>query len=59
MLLWSHIRIAERTLALEKERKILVSYLRIKVMTEDHHGAADAAMDLREIDAKLSILREK
>lgn len=32
-------------------REILVEYLKLKVHEEDWHGVADAAMDLRELDA--------
>lgn len=42
--------------ALELERNTLKSYLQMKMNSEDWHAVADAAMDLREIDAKLSIL---
>ena len=34
----------------------MIDYLNMKVSLEDWHGVADAAMDLREIDAKLYIL---
>lgn len=34
---------------------ILKQYLRIKVDEEDWHGVADAAMDLRELQAQLVI----
>ena len=37
-------------------RKQMVEYLKLKVSLEDWHGVADAAMDLREIDAKLEVL---
>jgi hypothetical protein len=34
----------------------LVAYLLSKVSAEDWHAVADAACDLREIDAKLSVI---
>lgn len=34
------------------ERQVLIQYLRVKTNTEDWHAVADAAMDLRELDAK-------
>jgi hypothetical protein len=34
-----------------KRRVQYVEYLKMKVETEDWHGVADAAMDLRELDA--------
>ena len=41
------------------ERDVLIEYLRAKLVAEDWHGVADAAMDLREIDAKLAVLPKK
>lgn len=32
-------------------RELLIEYLKLKVHEEDWHGVADAAMDLRELDA--------
>lgn len=40
-----------------QRRATLILYLREKASEEDWHGVADAAMDLREVDAKLSVLR--
>lgn len=40
--------------ALVKRRQVLVLYLKQVVEAEDWHGVADAAMDLREIDAVLA-----
>jgi hypothetical protein len=34
----------------------LIIYLKLKVEAGDWHGVADAAMDIREIDAMLSVL---
>lgn len=42
-----------------KHREGLRSYLLLKFHQEDHHGIADAAMDIREIDAKIELLREQ
>lgn len=41
---------------LEKRRAVVIADLLSKVDAEDWHGTADAAMDLREIDAMLEIL---
>jgi hypothetical protein len=41
---------------LELQKAHLVTYLLSKVTTEDWHAVADAAMDLREIEAKIEIL---
>lgn len=35
----------------ERHRRILIEYLRMKVEQQDWHGVADAANDLRELDA--------
>lgn len=32
-------------------RELLIEYLKLKAHEEDWHGVADAAMDLRELDA--------
>lgn len=42
---------------LQEEKACLVKYARIKLDAGDWHAVADAAMDLREIDAKLSVLK--
>lgn len=42
---------------LRREREVIVTYLLAKQQAEDWHAVADAAMDLRELDAKLSILQ--
>jgi hypothetical protein len=39
-------------------RESLINYLFQKQQSEDWHGVADAAMDLREVDAKLEIIEE-
>ena len=38
------------------QRHALVAYLQSKVDAHDWHGVADAAMDLRELDAALRML---
>lgn len=42
---------------LKYKKIVLISYLESKIHDEDWHAIADAAMDLREIEAKLAILR--
>lgn len=37
---------------LQRERAILIDYLRAKTEAEDWHAVADVAMDLRELDAR-------
>lgn len=39
-----------------KER--MVAYLLLKVEEQDWHGVADAAMDIREIEAQLKLLKK-
>ena len=39
------------------ERAALIAYLTAKLRAEDWHAVADAAMDLREIDAELSVMK--
>jgi len=41
---------------LAKRRVIVIADLLAKVEADDWHGVADAAMDLREIDAMLRVL---
>lgn len=36
----------------------LTDYLILKVKTKDWHAVADAAMDIREIEAKIKVLKE-
>jgi hypothetical protein len=42
-----------QSLAARRER--MINYLKLKVEEEDWHGVADAAMDLREIEAKIKM----
>ena len=44
---------------LHRLREVLFEYLKVKIEQGDWHGVADAAMDIREIEAKLSILEAK
>ena len=43
---------------LESFKARLVEYLNLKVEQEDWHGVSDAANDIREIEARLGMLRE-
>lgn len=47
----------DMTLLLERHLREMEDYLALKVEQCDWHGVADAAMDIREIEAKLSVLR--
>ena len=42
---------------LDKQRETLISYLLSKVEIADWHGVADAAMDLREIEVQIKLLK--
>lgn len=48
----------EKLVRLETQRQTMVTYLLSKVEVSDWHGVADAAMDLREIEAKINLLKE-
>lgn len=43
---------------LAEQREGLIVYLLGKVKSGDFHAVADAAMDIREIDAQLGVLKE-
>lgn len=43
---------------LEAHVRTMVDYLRMKLEQRDWHGVADAAMDIRELEAKLDLLRK-
>ncbi len=47
-----------KTDELLSRRGRMITYLQLKVEEQDWHGVADAAMDLREIDAKIDLLTE-
>jgi hypothetical protein len=48
----------QRIAKLVEQRKVMFDYLLLRVELQDMHGIQDAASDIREIDAKLAILRE-
>ena len=35
-----------------ERRRIMIEYLKMKIAEQDWHGVADAAMDLRDMDAE-------
>jgi len=43
---------------LQEQKAQLVAYCATKLNVGDYHAVADAAMDLRELDAKIETLRE-
>jgi hypothetical protein len=42
---------------MEEQKEVLIRYLSSKVIMEDWHGVADAAMDLRELEARFEVLK--
>lgn len=42
---------------LANKRERMINYLKLKVEEEDWHGVADAAMDLREIEAQIKVIQ--
>ncbi len=50
--------IEETQVSLSKQLERMKSYLLLKFEVADWHGVADAAMDIREIEANLSILKQ-
>ena len=42
----------------EEDIKDLTEYLILKVKVKDWHAVADAAMDIRELEATIKILKE-
>lgn len=45
-------------IALREQRDELVAYLYSRIKANDLHAVQDAASDIRELDAKLSLLKE-
>ena len=43
---------------LTKQRKLLMGYVYMKLEINDLHGAIDALMDMREIDAMIKCIKE-
>jgi len=43
----------DRIKVLAESKRLMVQYLTLKVVEEDWHGAADAAMDLRDIESEI------
>jgi hypothetical protein len=49
--------VSTRSEELEHNKQVLIDYLLMKVSDSDWHGVADAAMDLRDLEAELKALR--
>ncbi len=50
------VKASPLAIELKEQKAQLIAYLLSKVKSGDWHACADAAMDLREIDAKLELL---
>jgi hypothetical protein len=48
----------EKITCLKQQIKALVAYMRIKIDQADWHAVADAAMDIRELEAKIKVYEE-
>lgn len=42
---------------LERHRETYLNYRRVCIDNGDHHGVQDASSDLREIEAKIEVLK--
>ena len=49
----------DRIRTLKANKAFLIEYIKMKLLEEDFHGVADAAMDIRDIEAELKGLRFK
>ena len=52
------MNITQEVAKLEVKRTRLHEYIIMKLEEKDYHGIADAAMDLRELDARVKALNE-
>lgn len=44
---------SEIELTLQEQVDVMVEYLELKLRLKDWHGVADAAMDIRELEARI------
>ncbi len=54
---WEEMNIQEEIAKLEVKRVRLHDYIVMKLEEHDYHGIADAAMDLRELEARVLLLK--
>jgi hypothetical protein len=52
------LNLTEEKVRLTREKLGMTEYLKLKLEQEDWHGVVDAAMDIRELVAKLDLLEE-
>ena len=48
----------EKITMLQKQIAMLVEYMQNKIILRDWHAVADAAMDIRELEAKIRVYKE-
>jgi hypothetical protein len=48
----------EKSVSLDNRLKLYEAYLLMKVQERDWHGVADAAMDIRELEAQRRLLEK-
>jgi hypothetical protein len=44
---------------LHQQKQDMIHYLNLKLQIEDWHGVMDAAVDIREIEAQIKIIKEQ
>lgn len=45
--------VSERYIEIHTQKDLMITYLNMKIKQQDWHGVADAAMDLRDLEAEL------
>lgn len=53
-----HITRDDKVNAIKKQISSLIDYMRVKIDQGDWHAVADAAMDIRELEAKIKVYEE-
>ena len=48
----------KQIIQLKQQVESLVVYMRVKIDQADWHAVADAAMDIRELEAKIKVFQE-
>lgn len=52
------VNVEEKINLLKQQVSSLISYMRVKIDQGDWHAVADAAMDIRELEAKIKVYEE-
>lgn len=53
-----HTTLDDKVNAIKKQITSLIDYMRVKIDQGDWHAVADAAMDIRELEAKIKVYEE-